>query len=382
MSKKTTETELKAIFKIAKEKKEQVVVILDTETTGVDIEDRIIQNAHAIYTIGANMKLTFHKYLEEYIEAPLPIKPGAAAVHGIWKQDLVGAKVWKKSNSYYELDFLSKKGAYFVAHNSPFDLGMLEKEGIVWPEDKVIDTLRIARHIFSEDELITSKSLQWLRYYFDYDSRSDFSELVSHYGIKRLQAHTALSDIVVLVYFLKDIIKSNYGGIELNSLQVLVDFTMKPLFEDKVTFGNEFERGTKLSVALSSTYMKWGKPKTGLSYYNWAMKNMENLSIDQKCSISYICMNLVKEGKLKIGDPDLKPMIFIAASFIPETWEMLTTLGYNVESMRDLVNKSLTKKVSDLNESGDGKDQIKAISMLNEQLFMERYVNREILKIK
>ena len=122
--------------------------------------------------------------------------------HGIWYPDLKGKPVFSKTQSFIRLQELIDEGAYYCAHNSPFDIAMLKKEGIDWPEDKVIDTLNIARFL-ETDEKIESKSLQWLRYYYNFDEQKDFPALVKKFGIKRLQAHTALSDIVVLIYYFR-----------------------------------------------------------------------------------------------------------------------------------------------------------------------------------
>ena len=68
-----------------------------------------------------------------------------------------------------------------VAHNAPFDLVMIKKEGI--EPKKFICTLRLARHLDPEEK-IEKYNLQYLRYYLDLDVEA--------------QAHDAMGDVLVL----------------------------------------------------------------------------------------------------------------------------------------------------------------------------------------
>lgn len=353
------------IFKKAAGNK--VIVFLDTETTGVNKLDRIIQNAHAVFILNGS-ELQFQHYVEEYVEAPLPISPGAAAVHGIWEQDLVGAKVWDKTQSDKELRALRDGGAIFCAHNSPFDLGMLEKEGISWNPLLVIDTLRVARHIYKDDSRIESKGMQWLRYFFNFDRNEDFNKLVESFGVKRLQAHTALSDIVVLIYLFEDMLRQ-FPDLTIDSI---LQLSITPIVEDKITFGNAFERGSKLSDAITGTYLQYGKPKSGISYFNWAILNMENLSMDQKYNISYFAMQGCVDKKLSLSSPDIKPMIFFAATFIPDFWDFMSENGLNQAELSEKVLKSINDKIE--LQMADESTINAGEKLKSELLFMQNYL--------
>jgi exodeoxyribonuclease X len=72
-----------------------------------------------------------------------------------------------------------------VAHNAPFDVAMLEKEGLYAPN--VIDTLRVARALDTEAKIPTYR-LQYLRYLLDLDADID----------QPIQAHDAKGDVLVL----------------------------------------------------------------------------------------------------------------------------------------------------------------------------------------
>lgn len=123
-------------------------IVLDTETTGLDP-----RSGHKIIEIGCievvNRHLTGSTY-QVYINPGRAIDPGAVAVHGITSEFLkdkpIFADVVDELIAYI-------KGAELIIHNAPFDLGFLDYEISLLPEQyspiidycKVIDTLTMAR---------------------------------------------------------------------------------------------------------------------------------------------------------------------------------------------------------------------------------------------
>ncbi|MCY4046384.1 MAG: DNA polymerase III subunit epsilon [Cellvibrionales bacterium] len=99
------------------------IVILDTETTGIDIGagNRLIE-------IGCvelvNRKLTGNHY-HQYINPERDIEEGAYKVHGIGLDFLADKPLFADIAD----DFLAYiKGAELVIHNAPFDVGFLNHE--------------------------------------------------------------------------------------------------------------------------------------------------------------------------------------------------------------------------------------------------------------
>ncbi|MGL0924655.1 DNA polymerase III subunit epsilon [Vibrio vulnificus] len=132
------------------------IVVLDTETTGMNRESGPHYMGHRIIEIGAveiiNRKLTgrhFHVYLKPDRE----IQPDAIDVHGITDQFLVDKPEYRQVHQEF-LEFI--KGAELVAHNAPFDVGFMDYEfgkldaAIGKTDDycKVTDTLAMAKKIF------------------------------------------------------------------------------------------------------------------------------------------------------------------------------------------------------------------------------------------
>ncbi|SRR5579883_1562453 len=125
-------------------------VVLDTETTGIQVEE-----GHRVIEIGCvemiNRRLTgqhFHCYInpERLVEA------GALAVHGISNEFLQDKPVFA-AIAHQFMDFI--KGAELIIHNAPFDVSflnnelMLSRQGWKLLPDycQIIDTLVMARKL-------------------------------------------------------------------------------------------------------------------------------------------------------------------------------------------------------------------------------------------
>ena len=141
---------------------------MDTETTGLTPEDRLCQVAYKIED----------KTVSEYFKPEVPICVEAMATSHITNKMVRDKQAFKDSETYKELAQLSlDENNIFVAHNAPFDIDMLAREGIEFKN--FICTQRIARHLDSEAK-VEKYNLQYLRYLLDLDIEA--------------QAHDALGD--------------------------------------------------------------------------------------------------------------------------------------------------------------------------------------------
>lgn len=131
------------------------IIVLDTETTGMNREGGPVYMGHRIIEIGAveivNRKLT-GKHFHVYIKPDREIDPEAIAVHGITDEFLVDKPDYKQVHQEF-LEFI--KGAELVAHNAPFDVGFMDYEFELASQDvktsqvcKITDTLAMAKKIF------------------------------------------------------------------------------------------------------------------------------------------------------------------------------------------------------------------------------------------
>ena len=132
------------------------IVVLDTETTGMNQEGGPHYLGHRIIEIGAveiiNRKLT-GRHFHVYIKPDRDIQSEAIGVHGITDEFLVDKPEYQDVHKEF-LEFI--KGAELVAHNAPFDTGFMDYEfdmldpSIGKTDDycKVTDTLAMAKKIF------------------------------------------------------------------------------------------------------------------------------------------------------------------------------------------------------------------------------------------
>src|SRR5260221_1706456 len=128
-------------------------VVLDTETTGLEVEQQ-----HRVIEIGCvelfNRRLTgrrFHRYLNPERD----IDEGAQAVHGLSREQLSKEPTFAQVHAEF-LEFV--QGAELLIHNAPFDVAFLDAEfgrlgaAVATPLKVadfflVLDTLALARQM-------------------------------------------------------------------------------------------------------------------------------------------------------------------------------------------------------------------------------------------
>lgn len=126
------------------------LVVLDTETTGLDPKA-----GHRIIEIGCveirERRLTGNNF-HEYLQPKREIDAGAMEVHGITNEFLVDKPVFADIQQAF-LDYVD--GAQLIIHNAPFDVAFLEHEftlngynQLLSVHCDVVDSLKLARSMF------------------------------------------------------------------------------------------------------------------------------------------------------------------------------------------------------------------------------------------
>lgn len=143
------------------------IAFLDTETTAADDTARLVQIAvkHPSFT-GADT-----------YKPPVPITFEAMAIHGITEKAVAGRKPFAEEADFWRRHLA---GRVVVAHNAPFDVGILRREGIEVKE--WIDTLKVARRLWPD---WPQHKLQYIRYRLGIE-------------VDAGNAHDALADVIVL----------------------------------------------------------------------------------------------------------------------------------------------------------------------------------------
>ncbi len=218
------------------------LIYLDTETSGIDSVDRLVQVAYK----------TADKVVNELFKPPVPIKPEASAVTHITDKHVADKPSFYNSETYLELSTLaSKPDSILVAHNAQFDLTMLKKEGIDFPV--FIDTLKIARHI--DDGTMSNHQLQYLRYFYNLDI--DLGEL---------SPHDALADIIVLEAVFKCLGRKlqelEQLPTKVDTVKRMIDISSKPTLLRFPPFGKYSKYGAtptpfKDLVTKDHSYLLW-----------------------------------------------------------------------------------------------------------------------------
>ena len=243
-------------------------VLFDTETTGASEEDRIIQIGSMIIDI----KVPIEVY-DELCSCEIPIKLEAMEVHNITPDLLENKPKFIDTNFYNRLKELNSNENFLIAHNLPFDLGMLEKEGFE-NSFTLIDTLRCARHLLEDSPY---HRLQYLRYSLEL-YKNELEEANKH-NIT-IKAHDAIGDVLVMKLLLSKLVtlaKEQYP--QTHPMQTLTDLTKTPVFIKKFKFGKY--KGRNIEDICNED----------IEYINWFKANMQ-LDEDMKYTLDKIVGNI------------------------------------------------------------------------------------------
>lgn len=236
-------------------------VLFDTETTGNQEEDKIIQFGAMIVDQKGNIEA-----YDELCSSDIAIKIEAMEVHNITPDLLEGKPKAIDTTFYKKLQELNSAENYLIAHNISFDMGMIQKEGFI-NSYQTIDTLRCAKHLFSD---MPYHRLQYLRYALELYKTEE--QEASRHNIT-IKAHDALGDVLVMKLFLTKLVaKCREAYPDYNPMEKLVELTQTPVLIKTFKFGKH--KGKDISEVA----------KEDAGYLNWMRKNMD-LDEDLKYSL-------------------------------------------------------------------------------------------------
>ena len=220
-------------------------ILFDTETTGNQDHDRIIQLGAMIFK---------EKNIEVYDElcgTDQTISIEAMEVHHITPEVLVGKPLYHDTNFAKRLAELNQPENYLIAHNISFDLGMIEKEGFV-NQCQLIDTVRCAKHLYPE---LPYHRLQYLRYALKlYEEEKAEAEKI---GIT-IKAHEAIGDVLILKLLLSKLTqrcKEQFPDAKV--MERLVALTQTPVMMETFKFGKYKGRAIEEVAREDMGYLKW-----------------------------------------------------------------------------------------------------------------------------
>jgi len=208
--------------------KNNELVFLDVETTGIENDDRIVQVAYK-YLKGESFV--------EYFKPNKPISIDAMSVCHITNEMVVDKKAFKESDMYNFLKAELEVGpSVLVAHNAAFDMKFLDREGI--KPTPHICTLKLAYKMDKKAEF-DKYNLQYLRYYFKLK------------GLENINPHDALSDVLVLEALMEQVFMKVF------SIEEMIQISSEPILYQKWMFGKHKGEFFKDVARTDLDYMLW-----------------------------------------------------------------------------------------------------------------------------
>jgi DNA polymerase III subunit epsilon len=186
---------------------EVTFVVLDLETTGGSPQDGGITEIGAVKVRGGEQLGEF----QTLVRPPTAIPPFISVLTGITDSMVADSPALPAALPAF-LEFIA--GAVLVAHNAPYDIGFLRaactRTGHPWPAATVIDTVRLARHIVSQDEAPNRR----------------LGTLAMLFGSPTTPDHRALNDARATVHVLHALL-GRIGSLGVTSLGELRSFSAK-----------------------------------------------------------------------------------------------------------------------------------------------------------
>jgi DNA polymerase III alpha subunit (gram-positive type) len=221
-------------------------VLFDTETTGNQEEDKVIQFGAMIVDKSGKVEA-----FDELCSSDVAIKLEAMEVHNITPDLLVGKPKAVETNFYKRLEELNTNENYLIAHNISFDIGMIKKEGFI-NQYQLIDTLRCAKHLFPE---LPYHRLQYIRYALELYKVEETEAAKHNITIK---AHDAIGDVLVMKLFLTKLVgKCREIYPDYNPIEKLVDLTKTPVFIKTFKFGKHKGKDIEAVAREDAGYLNW-----------------------------------------------------------------------------------------------------------------------------
>ena len=223
-------------------------VLFDTETTGNQEEDRVIQFGAMVVDKSGKVEA-----FDELCSTDVAIKLEAMEVHNITPELLVGKPKAVETNFYKKLEELNSNENFLIAHNIHFDLEMIKKEGFV-NQYQLIDTLRCAKHLFPE---LSYHRLQYIRYALELYKVEELEASKHNITIK---AHDAIGDVLVMKLFLSKLVgKCREIYPDYNPIEKLADLTKTPVFVRTFKFGKYKGKDVEQVAREDAGYLNWMK---------------------------------------------------------------------------------------------------------------------------
>ncbi len=210
------------------------IIFFDTETTGITKDDFLCQIAYKIN----------EKSFSGFYKPPIKIPFEASAINHISNKMVSEQPAFRESLDWQNIkELFEHENSVVVAHNAPFDLFMIKKEGI--QPKNFICTKRVAQRLDKEGK-IGKYNLQYLRYFLDIEIDAT--------------AHTALGDVLVLEKLYDRLNKKIMDNEKLNedeTIKKMIEISAEPFIFKNINFGKYNGRNIEDIVKIDKEYLQW-----------------------------------------------------------------------------------------------------------------------------
>lgn len=214
------------------------LIFFDTETTGNTEKDFLVQIAYK--SADKNNSEGFTGLYKPEIKIP----PESSAVHHITNKIVADRPAFKESADQATIKKLFEdRDSVVVAHNAPFDLMIIKKEGI--EPASFICTLRLARYL-DKEEKIDRYNLQYLRYFLDLEVNAT--------------AHDAMGDVLILEKLferLKNKIIKEESLSENEAIKKMIEISSHPSLLHTFKFGKHNGKRIEEVMKIDRGYLQW-----------------------------------------------------------------------------------------------------------------------------
>ena len=125
-------------------------VAFDTETTGLSVEKDDVVQLGAVRVL--NGRIVHGEVVDTYVNPGRPIPPASTLIHQVTDADVAGAPDFATAGRNFHH---FARDAVLVAHNAPFDIGLLRRcasdMGVDWSHP-VLDTVLLSAAVFGTTE--------------------------------------------------------------------------------------------------------------------------------------------------------------------------------------------------------------------------------------
>ena len=253
---------------------QETIIVVDLETTHVDTDKAEIVEFAALRRFqewGAEPNNGGMEICSHLVKPPCAIPPEASAVHHLTDEDVSEAPTLQYVSHHVDA-FVDNQNAILAGHNIlNYDFPLLQRHMPVtfgaWPKERVLDTLRLAKHCWPG---LPSYALEVLKYRFGL-----FPEKMSNLGSlkngaeddphgMRFSPHAAIYDVLTTSNLLEELAFAVEAGEMYNYLPEgtkppesyadLCAFAQLPIHVETMYFGKH--DGTPVDQ-LPDRYVSW-----------------------------------------------------------------------------------------------------------------------------